>query len=127
MTHQGHTISRSSSTRKWMGVLALLAFFFQSLVVQTHIHPSQAQTSIKAAAQIAALQQPGPVPLKTQDPLDQCRLCQELVHAGSYFTPSAVTLASSLSFTAAIFANARLFPDRSATAFAWQSRAPPRR
>jgi len=127
MTRQGYALTRPASPRKWVTILALLAFFLQSLVVQTHIHPSQAQTSIKAAAQIAALQQPGPVPLKTQDPLDQCRLCQELVHAGSYFTPSAVTLAASLSFTAAIFAAQRLVPDRSATAFSWQSRAPPRR
>ena len=125
MTRQGYALSGTASPRKWVTILALLTFFLQSLVVQTHVHPSQAP--IKTAAQIAALQQPGPVPLKTQDPLDQCRLCQELVHAGSYFTPSAVTLAASLSFTAAIFAAQRLVPDRSATAFSWQSRAPPRR
>jgi len=124
MTRQGYALPRPPSPRKWVTVVALLAFFLQSLVVQTHVHASLAQPTAKTAA---AQQQPGPAPVKSQDPLDQCRLCQELVHAGGFFTPSVVTLAAGLSFTAAIFANARLFPDRSATAFAWQSRAPPRR
>jgi len=127
MTRQGYALTRPASPRKWVTILALLAFFLQSLVVQTHVHPSPAQTSAQITNKSAALQQPGQVPLKTQDPLDQCRLCQELVHAGSFLTPSAVALAASLSFAAAIIAAHRLFPDRSATAFSWQSRAPPRR
>src|SRR5260221_534699 len=80
----------------------------------------------RPALEGGGLYPPRPGGSSAQDPLDQCRLCQELVHAGSFFTPSVVTLAASLSFTAAIFASARLFPDHSATAFAWQSRAPPR-
>jgi hypothetical protein len=119
MTHQGHTISRSSSTRKWMGVLALLAFFFQSLVVQTHIHQPQSPA--------AAASQHVPAPLKTQDPIDQCRLCQELVHAGHFVAPSALVAVASPVFVAAVFTALPAQPDRPATAFAWQSRAPPRR
>jgi hypothetical protein len=109
--------------RKWVTALVLLAFFLQSLATQTHVHPAFAPVTVKAAA----LGEPGSAPLKSQDPLDQCRLCQELVHAGSFFAPAAVVLAASLSFTAAIFAALRAPPDSSATAFAWQSRAPPRR
>jgi hypothetical protein len=124
MTRQGYALPRPASPRKWVTVLALLAFFLQSLAVQTHIHPSQAPAAVKA---LAALQEPGPAPIKSQDPLDQCRLCQELVHAGSFFTPAVVTLAASLSFTAAIFVALRAPPNSSTTAFAWQSRAPPRR
>jgi len=103
-------------------MLALLAFFLQSLAVQTHIHP----TLTPAAAKASALHQNGPAPQKNQDTQDQCRLCQELVHAGSFFTPTIVALAAGLTFTAAIFADLRASPDSSATAYAWQSRAPPR-
>jgi hypothetical protein len=123
MTRQGYALARQASPRKWVTVFALLAFFLQGLVVQTHVHPSLAPATV----QTATLQDQAPAPLKTQDPLDQCRLCQELVHAGSFFTPSAVTLAVNLSFITAIFATLWLPADGSATAFAWQSRAPPRR
>lgn len=123
MTHLGQVISRSSPSRKWVTALVLLAFFLQSLAVQTHVHPSFAPAAIKAAA----LGETGPTPIKTQDPLDQCRLCQEMAHAGSFFTPAAIVLVAGLSFTAATFAVVRAPPHSSATAFAWQSRAPPRR
>ncbi|MEO8301291.1 MAG: hypothetical protein ABI608_05835 [Rhizomicrobium sp.] len=106
-----------------MTVFALLAFFLQSLVVQSHFHPSLTPVTAKAFA----LHEQAPAPVKNQDPLDQCRLCQELAHAGSFFTPAVVILAASLSFTAATFAYRQASPDISATAFAWQSRAPPRR
>ena len=123
MTRLGKAIPRSAPPRKWVAVLALLAFFLQSLAIQTHVHPS----STPVAAKAVALGETGPAPLKSQDPLDQCRLCQEMVHAGSFFTPSVVFLVAGLTFTAAFFADLRAPPDSSATAFAWQSRAPPRR
>jgi len=121
MTRLGYAVPRPP--RKWVTILSLLAFFLQSLAVQTHIHPALAP----AAAKIAALHENGSAPLKSQDPQDQCRLCQELVHAGSFFTPTIVSFAANLTFVAAIFADLRASPDSAATAFSWQSRAPPRR
>ena len=126
MTRQGYALTRPASPRKWVTILALLAFFLQSLVVQTHVHPSPAQTSAQITNKSAALQQPGQVPLKTQDPLDQCRLCQELVHAGTFVTPPTTAILFSLSFVTAIFAALPDFASASAKPFAWQSRAPPR-
>ena len=123
MTRLGQVISRSAPPRKWVTALVLLAFFVQSLAIQTHVHQNVGPAAIKAAA----LGETGPTPIKSQDPLDQCRLCQEMVHAGSFFTPAVVTLVAGLSFTAATFAIVRAPPERSATAFAWRSRAPPRR
>jgi hypothetical protein len=105
-----------------MTFAVLLAFFLQSLLVQTHVHESLAPV----AATTIALHGQAPAPLKNQDPLDQCRLCQELAHAGSFFTPSAAVLAVSLSFIAATFVPLRDPADSSAKPFAWQSRAPPR-
>ena len=123
MTRLGQVISSSSPPRKWVTALVLLAFFLQSLAIQAHVHPNFAPAAVKAAA----LGETGPAPLKNQDQPDQCRLCQEMVHAGSFFTPSIVALAAGLSFTAATFAVLRAPPHSSATAFAWQGRAPPRR
>jgi len=122
MTRQGYAFPRRATPRKWVTAFALLAFFLQSLTLQTHIHLSQAPAAVKAQA----LQEPGPAPVKNQDPLDQCRLCQELAHAGTFFTPSAALLTVSLNFIAAIFVPLRDPADSSAKPFAWQSRAPPR-
>jgi len=121
MTRQGQAISRSSPTRKWVGIFALLAFFVQSLAVQTHVHPQ-----LPAIAKTAAQGTSAPTPAKNQDPIDQCRLCQELIHAGTFVTPSAVTTVAILSLVAAVFAASVAPANHSATAFAWRSRAPPR-
>jgi len=105
-----------------MTFAVLLAFFLQSLAVQTHVHPSFAPV----VAKVAGLHEQTPAPLKNLDPLDQCRLCQELAHGGNFFTPSAALLVISLNFTAAIFVPLRDPADNAAKPFAWQSRAPPR-
>ena len=123
MTRQGHALASPAPPRKWVTVFALLAFFLQSLVLQTHVHQPLVSATIKAQP----LEKQGPAPLKSQDPLDQCRLCQELAHVGSFYTPSVAVLAAGLTFTMAAFALVRAPPHGSATAFAWQSRAPPRR
>jgi hypothetical protein len=69
---------------------------------------------------------PTKVPLKL-DPIGQCRLCQEMVHAGSFVAPSVATSAINLTIVAAnpvLFLVSATHP---ATGFAWQSRAPPAR
>jgi hypothetical protein len=126
MTRRPRAIARSGpipAVRRWVTLLALLGFFLQGLAVQTHVHPLDATPAAKLVASHAA-----PVtPSKSQEPIDQCRLCQELVHAGSFITPSAALLASPLAQVQAI--PLVLLPPRaqSAPAFAWQSRAPPHR
>ena len=121
---RSRAVTRAGTTAKrWVTLLALLGFFLQSLAVQTHIHPSD----LAPAAKLAAVHTPAPAaPLKSQDPVDQCRLCQEMVHAGAFVTPSAIAVLTGLGTGFAIFH--RLIPGKSglAPAFAWQSRAPPR-
>jgi hypothetical protein len=102
-------------------LLALLAFFLQGLAVQTHVH-DQAQ-----AVKTSALPAPVKAPLKSQDPIDQCRLCQELVHAGSFITPSIAAVPADLTYVTAAFLILTGPITAPATAFAWRSRAPPRR
>jgi hypothetical protein len=121
MTRPGRAISRQAPTQKWVTILALLAFFLQGLAVQTHIHQLVQPAVVKTSSL------PAPAPLQNQDPLDQCRLCQELVHAGTFVTPPAVAVLAGLSFVTADFAALPAFAGASAKPFAWQSRAPPRR
>ena|ERR1051325_10020350 len=123
MTRSRYAVSRPATSRKWLAVFALLSFFLQSLAVQTHIHQQFPLTAAKTATQGTPVQGPA----KNQDPIDQCRLCQELVSSGHFVTPSTIATLTSLSFAAAIFVALPPLPDRSATAFSWQSRAPPRR
>jgi hypothetical protein len=108
--------------KPWMTALVLLAFVLQCLAVQTHIHQL-----IQPVAKAASLHVPVPAPPKNQGPIDHCRLCQELVHAGAFVTPLATAVFAELSFVAAIFAALPAFAGAYAKPFAWQSRAPPRR
>jgi hypothetical protein len=124
MTGSARLHSRPASARQWITTLALLAFFLQSLTLQTHIHPPFQP----ATAQAAALDLGGAkVPLKSQDPVDQCRLCQELVNAGAFIAPTVASAAADLSFAAVSLTVLTAFMADPARAFAWRSRAPPRR
>lgn len=124
MTRSVYAVSRPlAAPHKWLAVFALLSFFLQSLAVQTHIHEQLLPTATKIGAHQGTS---APAPAKNQDPMDQCRLCQELVHAGTFVTPSVATAPALLTFIAAIFVALLSAPDRSTTAFAWHSRAPPR-
>ena len=131
MTRPGYAAARPAAsrqgtrqgTRKWLAVFALLSFFLQTLAVQTHIHQQLPST----ATSMADLGTSAPAPAKNQDPVDQCRLCQELVHAGNFVTPSSAVALASLNFVPAIFANLLVPAGHSADGFIWQSRGPPRR
>ncbi len=116
---------KTSAFKRWVTAFALLAFFLQGLAVQTHIHvPLQPVAAQNLATKTASL--PEQAPLKAQDPIDQCRLCQEVAHAGIFVAPTASAVAISLTFALAEFAARPDYIPRSATAFGWQSRAPPR-
>jgi hypothetical protein len=121
MTGRPRLFSSSRSTRRWITALALLAFFLQNLAVQTHIHQTLQPEAVKAQTDGSHK-----APLKL-DPIDQCRLCQELVHAGTFLAPSVAASLLSLTFVTAVVARALVFAADLATAFSWQSRAPPRR
>lgn len=114
-------IFRPEPAKRWITALALLAFFLQGLALQTHVHPSLQPAVAKLHTDSAPK-----APLKL-DPVDQCRLCQELVHAGTFVTPSTATTAAVLTFVVASFVAPLILAGDPATAFAWQSRAPPRR
>jgi len=114
---------RRAAPTRLVTLCVLLAFFFQSLAVQTHIHhPAQQAADLLQAANI-----PAPAPLKSQDPADpaNCRLCQELAHAGVYLAPAPAPLAILVLIAAAAPPLLRLAIRWVMPAFGWQSRAPP--
>ena len=121
---------KTSVFKRWVTAVALLAFFLQGLVVQSHVHaPLQslaAQTLAAQTLETKSASLPEPTPLKAQDPIDQCRLCQEMAHAGIFVAPSASAAAISLALALAVFTAPSDPAPRAATAFGWQSRAPPR-
>jgi hypothetical protein len=119
MTGRAHVLSQPGSARRWITVLALLAFFLQGLALQTHVHQPLLPTTVKPETGSAPK-----APLKL-DPMDQCRLCQELVHAGTFVSPSASVSAAGLSFVAASFVALLALAIDPATALPWRSRAPP--
>lgn len=122
MTGPGRTVSKPAPHQRWVTLFALLAFFLQGLAVQTHIHEQA-----PVARTVNALPAPAKAPLKSQDPVDQCRLCQELLHAGAFVTPSTAAIPAELTYISAVFVTLATPTTATATAFAWQSRAPPRR
>jgi hypothetical protein len=113
-----------TGTRQWVTIFALLAFFLQSLAVQTHFHHPMPQS---VGTQTTAGGHMPPAPVRNQEPVDQCRLCQELLHAGIFVTPSTASALASLTLTAVAFTPLPSALASLTTAFAWQSRALPRR
>ena len=121
MPHSGHRKGLSARARL-LSLAALLAFLFQGLVVQTHIHGQP------ALIHGAELSQPLSSPA-SDDPFDpaNCPLCQELTHGGVFTAPPPALLIMLLAVAiAALFFQTTGF-SQPAPAQGWQSRAPPRR
>lgn len=107
--------------RAVIALLTLLIFTAQSYLIQTHIH---AQTftgpGITVGHAIAS-------PLGSKAPLDvdQCPLCQEAAHSGSYILPgAAAALPVTVSFTLVPLSALPAVLARAIT-HTWQGRAPP--
>jgi hypothetical protein len=122
MTRPRHTAAAFQPLRsRFLAMFALLAFTFQGLAVQTHIHGAP-------PGGVHLVQASVPVTSDPRDPLDPatCPLCQELAHAGAVITPVPPLVALLLEWTAISF----LAPQKPTTASppptGWQSRAPPR-
>jgi hypothetical protein len=113
---------RVSASRLAITLFALLAFTFQSFVSQVHFHATPwIATSTFDAGKVS---QPGKLP--ANDDQSNCPICQVVLHAGQFVTPSAVTFAlpSFALFFVAIATNTTL--STQAASHSWQSRAPPR-
>jgi hypothetical protein len=111
---------RWHATRLALIFFTLFAFMLQTFVVQTHVHGSATAVVGKSAIQD---RQPGKLP-PANDPAS-CPICQELLHAGAYVTPTAATWQP---VATAAFIEAVVLEIRSVEqirAHGWNSRAPP--
>ena len=122
-TAQTARLAAPPLSRRIVTLAALFVFVLHGLVVQTHVHPADPQLSGHMAAATA---QTIPAPLNPSQDRGNCRLCQEMAHAGAYITPVIILPPATL-----VFAAAALQPDPTARPwfaplFGWQSRAPPR-
>ncbi len=104
--------------------VVLVAFIFQSCVIQAHFHgvPEHAGGSVESV--VANLPAPANLPFDG-NPLD-CPFCQAYAHAGTFFTPMAPILfgpAGLVERVASFF-----IPSAIPVAIArnWRSRAPPK-
>ena len=135
---------RAAATSRFRGMRPILAFIgifaiaLQSFVVQTHIHNPQ------AAAVLGLAQVPSPdaaagiaknAPdngtttshgkFSSGDDTSNCRLCQELFHAGRFIAPSSTVLLVPLILSVWLIVFAHSAPIPRVGAYIWRSRAPP--
>jgi hypothetical protein len=103
-------------------LIALLAFTFQSFVSQVHFHAMPWTAS--AMFDAGKVSQPGKLP--ANDDQSNCPICQAVLHAGQFITPSAVIFGfpSFAAFLVTTFD--RVATPSQVASHSWQSRAPPR-
>lgn len=100
-------------------VALLLAFTWQSFIVQTHRHYDfSAATSASLAVQQPGKSSPADLPAS-------CPICSELAHVGQAVLPTPVTIAAPAPAPVWLTTTAPLALSRSERSHAWQSRAPP--
>jgi hypothetical protein len=118
-------VLRLTGSRPIIAFLAMLAIALQSFVVQTHIHNPQSTISLglaKSADKAAPAKPDGK--FSTSDDTSNCRLCQELAHAGRFVAPSSpvLVLPMVIAWLLIVFSHSTTIPAR---AYVWRSRAPP--
>ena len=102
----------------------LLAILWQSFVTQTHIHtdPGGYATAITDSASAPTHLKAGQAP---SDLPATCPICQEIAHAGSYLSPTAVAFQPPVPVNLWRTVTPTLAPTLRQRSHAWQSRAPP--
>jgi len=121
--------------RRAIVFLVAAAFFFQSYVTQTHVHPaftgsvSGASASLDAAAvgKLAAQskQRPPGDRIPANDDPAKCPLCQAVGHAGQFFSPSAVAILLPTQTASVIELSTSSLIATERASHNWQGRAPP--
>ena len=114
--------SRTAALTGWRLVLvyaAILAFAFQSYVIQTHIH--FAPTTALASDHQSGHHDKVPA---NDDPAN-CPICQEILHSGQFITPAAQFLLLPAFAVSTITIVDRALPHIFAPSHNWRGRAPP--
>jgi len=118
---------RRDALRLAISVVTLLAFIFQTFVVQTHIHGTALVAAPGASLTVTKSVEQGQTPDKlppADDPAN-CPICQELLHAGAFVTPTLAALLVSTVVTVVHMVVAEIATTQIVTSHGWKSRAPP--
>jgi hypothetical protein len=118
-------LPRTGAFRFAIALLTLFAFTAQTVVTQTHIHAGAHAGAVTGAALAAIPRAPLPDKAPSGDDSANCPICQGLLHAGAYVTPSTVAV---LTLSVTTFVNIvalEVIALEQANSHAWKSRAPP--
>jgi hypothetical protein len=122
----------SPSWRRWVAVFALLAFALQTQITQTHVHFASSQAfglssgdEATASAKIANKAAPQKSAPANDDPA-KCPICQAVMHAGQFISPSTISFALPSEAIAIIPLSLVIAIARERASHNWQGRAPPR-
>ena len=112
--------------RQVIVLLALATLVFQSVIVQSHIHPDNGQAARHFEHRETYITHSPGAPAPGDDPSD-CPICRELAHAGRYLIPPA--LLTHVVLAPIAFMSVRPLRPRRPPAFPLtrHSRAPPER
>ena len=123
---------QDSGWRRLVLAVALLAFALQSYLTQTHIHfatsqvfgLSSADEFTPVAAHAGGKTDPAKAPSK-DDPAN-CPICQAVMHAGQFVSPSAISFVLPSEAVCVVPLAIVIAIARTAISHSWQGRAPPR-
>jgi hypothetical protein len=131
-----HLPARLSAARAILLLFTLVIFTLESYVTQTHVHfdPSRPDVYENVAASAAAFVKSGISDQSAQakherklpEGPDNCPICQQILHNGSFVTPSAIASlppALAVSIVAVVIDSAIALRPVSHN---WRGRAPPR-
>src|SRR5579859_6001366 len=112
-----------------LALIVVCAFFFQALIVQTHIHNPAAIAGIAAAfsgkSNLLSPQR-APDPLQPKDNAANCPLCEAGILNGTFVAPAAIVILPLIPFVALKLAASEILTLSFRHSHSWQGRAPPR-
>lgn len=136
------SLKRFRTARHILVLLVSAAFFLQSYITQTHIHPlpvsapgvqtasysgafGKVENAIKSTGAKTAKSSGGKIPGDNDDPA-KCPLCQAMAYAGQYVWPTSAAIILVLTQSASVVPIVSITPELpNAASYSWQSRAPP--
>ena len=116
--------SRTAGLPRWrlaLVQLVLAVFVLQTYVIQTHIHFSPA-----VLAQLTGKSESHHDHWPANDDPANCPLCQEIIHSGSFVTPTVQFLLPPTLAVSTITLIDQALPFIFAPSHSWQGRGPPR-
>lgn len=128
--HRRIAARRPANAGGWrliVAAFALMAFALQSYATQTHIHGAFVSSDVvKISKQVAGKtpNEPRDKYPANDDPAN-CPICQEIMHAGQYVTPSAIVFALPAETIAVIPISLDAPLIVKAVSHGWRGRAPP--